>query len=294
MTNYKLSVFLFLLVLGFISISHGVVYGEASPSLAVVAEDLRNLKDSSLSSTVSNVNRVAEELRKYNPTFSVTLSRGSKGNNVLEIQDFLYKSNYLPVAPTGFFGPKTVEAVKQLQDQVGIEPTGIVGPQTREFLKMEPYVLDSNKEDTMKDTNVTLRDCENGDKFSNLTGKACEEKIIDVVETTSATDTTKENTATERDTTPRIMMWYGKVNQHTDAKGDWQTDPDGRSGAGKFAIFGNEGYGDRQLQYCKKWYPNTTSFAPYKLETITTWKERGNVNNWTSVKMSYICLSNPA
>ncbi|MDD3663253.1 MAG: hypothetical protein PHT84_05320, partial [Candidatus Pacebacteria bacterium] len=73
------------------------------------------------------------------------------------------------------------------------------------------------------------------------------------------------------DVTPRIMYWYGKVNQHIDANGTWQTDPDGVSGANI-----------DKLTYCKKWFPNTTSVKDYKNETISTWRERGNVNAWTS------------
>ncbi|MDD3662708.1 MAG: peptidoglycan-binding protein, partial [Candidatus Pacebacteria bacterium] len=71
----------------------------------------------------------------------------------------------------------------------------------------------------------------------------------------------------------------GKVNQHIDANGTWQTDPDGVSGANL-----------DKLTYCKKWFPNTTSVEDYKLETITTWRERGNVNAWTSTKMSTKCI----
>ena len=92
------------------------------------------------------------------------------------------------------------------------------------------------------------------------------------------------------DTTPRIMYWYGKVNQYTDSLGNWLSDPDGVSGAGNFAQWGKEGYGDRKLEYCQKWYPDTVSTEDYQLETITTWHDRGNVNNYTSTRMSTQCV----
>lgn len=81
------------------------------------------------------------------------------------------------------------------------------------------------------------------------------------------------------DTTPRIMYWSGKVNQHIDKNGVWQTDPDGTSGANI-----------NKLKYCKKWFPNTISVEDYKYETINTWREVGNRNAWTSTKMSTKCI----
>jgi hypothetical protein len=81
------------------------------------------------------------------------------------------------------------------------------------------------------------------------------------------------------DLTPRIMYWQGKVNQHVDNAGTWQTDPDGVSGAEV-----------DKLTYCKKWYPSTISVEPYKSETIDTWHERYNINNWTATQTSYKCV----
>lgn len=81
------------------------------------------------------------------------------------------------------------------------------------------------------------------------------------------------------DTTPRIMYWYSKVNQHIDSNGVWQTDTDGVSGANI-----------DKLTYCKKFWPNTVSVSEYKKETINTWKERYNLNNHTATQMSYKCV----
>lgn len=97
------------------------------------------------------------------------------------------------------------------------------------------------------------------------------------------------NTVSTGDTTPRIMFWPGKVNQHVDSDGAWQTDADGRSGGWPSTMYAND-YGDRQLEYCKKFYPNSTSFEAYKNETISTWRDAGNASAYTSTKMSYKCV----
>lgn len=82
------------------------------------------------------------------------------------------------------------------------------------------------------------------------------------------------------DLTPRISVWSGKVNQHVDIdSSEWQTDPDGSSGAGI-----------DKLTYCKKWYPNTASVVEYKNETINSWHNGGNTGNYVSTKMSYKCV----
>ncbi len=83
----------------------------------------------------------------------------------------------------------------------------------------------------------------------------------------------------DTDTTPRIMYWYGKVNQHVDASGVWQSDPDGSSGANI-----------DKLTYCIKWYPNTTSVEPYISETISTWKAGLNTISYTGTQTSYKCI----
>lgn len=78
----------------------------------------------------------------------------------------------------------------------------------------------------------------------------------------------------------RIMFWWGKVNQHRDlTTGTWKTDPDGVSGANL-----------DKLTYCKKWYPKTIAVEAYKLETINTWQDQGNVSAYTSTKMSDRCV----
>lgn len=68
---------------------------------------------------------------------------------------------------------------------------------------------------------------------------------------------------------PRIGYWWGKVNQHIDANGYWQTDLDGVSGADL-----------DPLTYCKKFYQNIVSVKPGNVEFIKNWHDRGNVSSY--------------
>ena len=54
-----------------------------------------------------------------------------------------------------------------------------------------------------------------------------------------------------------ISGWAGKVNQHK-FNGTWMTDPDGVSGWHNSTEYAT-GYFDRKLEYCQKWWPDTTS-----------------------------------
>ena len=100
---------------------------------------------------------------------------------------------------------------------------------------------------------------------------------------TTATPQQASTTTTAIDTTPRIAYWWGKVNQHIDTQGNWQTDTDGWSGASL-----------DELTYCKKFYPNTTSVAPYKSETITTFRRASGYeqSGYTNTVTSVQCVQN--
>src|SRR3989344_1619282 len=70
-------------------------------------------------------------------TFTRTLRRGSFGDDVKQLQEFLAnppaggKEIYPQGLATGFYGPATEAAVKRFQEKNGIEAIGIVGPKTR-------------------------------------------------------------------------------------------------------------------------------------------------------------------
>lgn len=63
------------------------------------------------------------------------LRQGHRGEDVKKLQEMLAEDpgNGFQGAPTGFFGPKTAEAIKKFQQRMGIAPTadGRVGPLTR-------------------------------------------------------------------------------------------------------------------------------------------------------------------
>lgn len=58
-------------------------------------------------------------------------SRDASTNHVANLQAFLVSKGYLSDTPTGFYGNKTVAAVKEFQKANKIESTGIAGPLTR-------------------------------------------------------------------------------------------------------------------------------------------------------------------
>src|SRR4051812_37010838 len=60
---------------------------------------------------------------------------GSRGTEVIQLQSFLIAQKFLVAdAPTDFFGPLTVAAVRKLQTANKIEAVGFVGPRTRALI----------------------------------------------------------------------------------------------------------------------------------------------------------------
>ncbi|HIB23816.1 MAG TPA: hypothetical protein EYO22_03805 [Candidatus Poseidoniales archaeon] len=92
------------------------------------------------------------------------------------------------------------------------------------------------------------------------------------------------------DHTPRISLWPGKVNQHNE-NGIWMTDPDGVSGGHPSTLYSSD-YGDRKLEYCQKFWPNTQSIELRdNRETITFWTA-GNTDSVVSTRDVYECVFN--
>ena len=75
----------------------------------------------------SEVEAVKTELK-----FTKALQRGATGDEVKELQEFLKKfpDIYPEGLVTGYFGPRTEEAVKKFQEKQGIEAIGVIGPKT--------------------------------------------------------------------------------------------------------------------------------------------------------------------
>lgn len=74
---------------------------------------------------------------------------GSKGDDVLELQDFLNYVGCLKVSPTGFFGILTLKGVKCFQSQYKIIPTGVLNKETikkiNQIIYIEPQPMENNK-----------------------------------------------------------------------------------------------------------------------------------------------------
>ena len=66
------------------------------------------------------------------PNLYRALSRGSRGSDVISLQQFLIAQRFLSNdSATGFFGSMTESAVRKWQGQSGVDPVGIVGVRTR-------------------------------------------------------------------------------------------------------------------------------------------------------------------
>lgn len=67
---------------------------------------------------------------------SRNLDRGAEGDDVRGLQEYLYENKFLTVAPTGYFGSMTADAVKKWQSKEGVSALGVFGPLSRERLKV--------------------------------------------------------------------------------------------------------------------------------------------------------------
>lgn len=90
------------------------------------------------------------------------------------------------------------------------------------------------------------------------------------------------------DKRPRISMWPGKVNQHNE-NGTWMTDPDGTAGGGNYAQWGSDGWGDRKLEYCQRFWPDTAEIRLSEPEEIVFYT-RYNIDAYLSTKPVWLCV----
>jgi peptidoglycan hydrolase-like protein with peptidoglycan-binding domain len=125
-----------------------------------------------------------------------------------------------------------------------------------------------------------------GAVVSLLNAFDCDQETVDLVESILDGSYLPEEQALGQ-----ISFWYGKVNVHRENGGVWETDPDGVAGAGTYAQWGDEGWIDRKVEYCQRFWPNTTFVSEAGLMQITGWYGRNNVGGpLTSTKMAYNCL----
>ncbi|MBI5470066.1 peptidoglycan-binding protein [Candidatus Kaiserbacteria bacterium] len=70
-------------------------------------------------------------------TFTRSLSVGSRGPEVIKLQETLVSLAFLKTNPTGYFGVLTKAAVISFQKANGLPPVGLVGPKTRALLNAQ-------------------------------------------------------------------------------------------------------------------------------------------------------------
>jgi LysM repeat protein len=66
---------------------------------------------------------------------AIPLQIGSKGNQVREVQNYLYQLKYLRTPPTGYYGIMTAEAVQSFQLEYHLKADGKVNEDTLEILQ---------------------------------------------------------------------------------------------------------------------------------------------------------------
>jgi len=73
---------------------------------------------------------------EYEEVFTLDLTMGSRGDEVVKLQDKLKTLGYFPLAidSTGYYGSITTQAVKDFQNANGLNPVGYVGSRAREAL----------------------------------------------------------------------------------------------------------------------------------------------------------------
>jgi hypothetical protein len=103
--------------------------GNSTAILGVASQAISPVNN--LVTTVSSVpsNSSVSSSNKYK--FNKTLSFGSRGVDVTELQKRLIVEGFLSGTATGYFGTMTVAAVKKYQSHYGISQLGNVGPVTR-------------------------------------------------------------------------------------------------------------------------------------------------------------------
>jgi peptidoglycan hydrolase-like protein with peptidoglycan-binding domain len=100
---------------------------------------------------------------------AMALQRGAQGNEVSALQTRLAQLNCYNSEVTGFFGPKTEEAVKLCQFQFGIPADGIAGPQTMAALNGNIPTSNPSQSAIPAQSNNREILIEKGDRGENVT-----------------------------------------------------------------------------------------------------------------------------
>jgi peptidoglycan hydrolase-like protein with peptidoglycan-binding domain len=136
------------------------------------------------------------------------LSYGKRNSEISLLQAYLVKKGLLETSITGFFGVKTLAAVKQLQRQNSIPATGIVGPITRNFINTtwENAVMNTSK-DVIQTQNYQLA------TTTTIPGKIITKVTTDTFQTTIPGTPGTSGVIASQDDLDRVKVIIGNINQ---------------------------------------------------------------------------------
>ena len=110
---------------------------QASVTLTTTSVGAAQCMDGEKFSTVTGKPCVAANGRQFGAAVSLyarTLARGSRGDDVSNLQQRLLDEHVYTGPVTGYFGPLTEKGVMKYQEKFGIDQVGMVGPLTRASL----------------------------------------------------------------------------------------------------------------------------------------------------------------
>jgi peptidoglycan hydrolase-like protein with peptidoglycan-binding domain len=139
-----------LVVVGIIGV--GGIFS-SSPASALTAEEIQS-QIQQLVARIAELTKQLRALQDQNPPPATTVSepssarhricsilyrnlaQGTRGDDVISLQEFLRSEGYLSANSTGYFGPATAAAVSRWQASQGISAVGSLGPLSRERIKI--------------------------------------------------------------------------------------------------------------------------------------------------------------
>ncbi len=172
-----------------------------------LSDNVGNKCMSNSDSNISNFNNSHTLTRNF--TFKKLIKKGSKGEDVIELQTFLISKNFLAAQlfskanPMGTFGPATEKALKAYQKSIRLDQTGTLGPKTRESINIE-YIKVQNK--TSHSTSASQSKVIPYDP-SNSTNLEINKNIITPNATTSKIDTSINNDKTKDEIKNNIELY---------------------------------------------------------------------------------------
>lgn len=109
-------------------------------------------------------------------SFDISLKYGSRGDAVIELQDFLQDQGFLKGNADGRFGLSTRKAVIDFQVANGLKGDGYfgLGSRTRAEKILNKTLEPSLQAELIENT----KDCEKWDIFSKITGKPCRKETL--------------------------------------------------------------------------------------------------------------------